>query len=239
MMVRSSAEHPLLGDSFVAMVDLQRDPQGLFAQDNVLAQVLPALVEFVEHRPIKWAFNLSHGLNGIFGMMGVEQGELHEVLPPHVAKSSVDGRASKEMVDVYWFGALWESLRLIGADSDRSGQLGSVQGVLGELARIAQEYPRLQPALTVRTVHETNKRNYPFALYAAGRGEDIRAMSQRNTAVDQKMKVLRTALSPERILPPEVSDALNGGYPTIPARFAWVQGAAAAYEAAHAMSIGS
>lgn len=226
--IESSIEHPLLRETMGFMERLDVKPSGIFKENTLLLQVGLAAREMLRRMPAKVAYNLIVGQVGMVARLGVEHDELRSALPsPLAIGQKVDGKASREGVDMYWFIAMAEILRLLeGRGSDDVHEY--VQACLYDLRKLAENHPGFSPGSYVNKKLETNQRNYVSKLYAVKSVWELDQMAHSSESSDGVLRNLRECWE-DRVLPSGISMALNRREANIPRIYNTVRGASHAY----------
>lgn len=222
--VENAERHHLLREAMSVLQSVQQNPHGLFAENLLLVEVCTVAEQMLSVRPAKVGFNLLVGSNGMIQRVKEEDAELDEAM-------STPFYAAREAVDVYWFAAMAEVHRIL--EGRPRGQIFSyAQSCLAKIDQLAASHSGYDPRPHINPKLETNKTNYPRSMYAVRDDWDLGMMYGSASLADNKLKKLRQKWE-DRILPTEVSKALNERRESIPTMFVWVTGAPEAYAEAY------
>jgi len=232
--IEESRSHPVIGKVMFFMDQLKTRPQGLFRENELLLEVEMALILMLEDMPAKVAHNLIVGPVGMVKRLDDEYFEFRSALQDSRSNGKgVDGKVSIEAVDMYWFIAMAETLRLFEGESGND-LYAYTQACLYELGELARMEPEFAPGSYIDRKLIINRQNYVPKLYVVQDKWEIEHMARSSVLSDQKLRKLRDRWS-DSTLPKEVEEALSKGEAEIPAKFAAVAGAtqdyAEAYEA--------
>lgn len=230
--IEESRRHPVISEVMSFMDQLQTRPQGLFRENELLRKVEMASILMLEDMPAKVAHNLVVGPVGMVKRLDDEHYELKSVLQDSRVKGKgIDRKVSVEAVDMYWFIAMTETLRLFEGESGNDLH-AYAQACLYELGELARREPGFAPGAYIDQKLVVNRNNYVSKLYAVKDNWDIKSMAKSSVLSDQKLRKLRDRWS-DSTLPKEVGEALGKGEAEIPAKFAAVTGATEAYAEAY------
>lgn len=222
VVVEKAQKHPMLARPIREFASLVYYPEGIFAENPHLICALGAQLVFLDDRPALIGGDLYRGPRGMFELSGGEKEEYHELMPggkKWYQGMSVDGPHTKELDDVDIYDSLGLALLARGWAGDLTEaeiiQLYQNHAIwTSKRKKDIASYSGLMPGHTIAETVKTNENNYPARPLAVLSEWSLEEIDAHQAHIRRLYKELRS-FYPERKLPKEVGERINGQYETI------------------------
>jgi hypothetical protein len=219
--------HPKLQDKYSALHEVMLMPSGLFKDYPYLIPMLAHNLAFLGRKPIMLAHNLSAGPKDIIDLFHHEVVEYQAETPllrRQMEWQHVDGAASKEGVDMLFFGGFVAGMLEADLGSLSEIDLLSFHLALMQMRDIHKAHPQFNPfdeqhiRKVVHPDEGKNWQNYPEGATQAGGDWSVSRMTNHYLRdIKPPLRVLRDDFG--GVLPREVATAINEHNPKIPEQY--------------------